>query len=72
MTFQLVQFCITSQVVPNSYCAVLKASLARGGFLARYVQFICVVSQAAANRAPVDESGTKVGRCHTIHTLKCQ
>ena len=25
-----------------------------------------------ANRAPLDESGTKVGRCHTVHALKCQ
>ena len=28
------------------------------------------VESVAANRAPLDESGTKVGRCHTVHALK--
>ena len=30
------------------------------------------MNQAASNRAPLDESGTKVGWCHTVHALKCQ
>ena len=34
------------------------------------VQFIFAACRAAANRAPLDESGTKVGRCHTVHALK--
>ena len=37
-----------------------------------HVQFIFVASRAAANRASLDESGTKIGRCHTVHALKWQ
>ena len=50
------QFYITRQVVPNGYCRVKKASLARSSFKVQYVQFICIVSRAASNRAPLDES----------------
>ena len=32
------------------------------------VTVLFVASRAAANRAPLDESGTKVGRCHTVHS----
>ena len=48
------QFYISRQVVSNCYCAVSKTSLARSGFIARYVQFNFVPSRAAADRAPLD------------------